>query len=259
MNGDALGEKGRWTIAALGAVAIVTPLLFLFRVPAPASPSNGRQPAPAAIKLARPDEADPLLKEETELRDVRPLFLPTERNAAIPDPRIEVGRTFLEADSLKPTPGGASADGDKAAAANLTVDVSANLPPVVTLNGKPMEDVRPIDALTPDVTSRGFGRGPVESEALRPRGGFVEVRASTNGQRVLAVELPLAARPPGDKPWGPVEFLAVVDAAGLASPLVVTESSRVEEVDEHFKNFLARTFRLGSRLDPGFYRIVVGP
>ena len=48
-------------------------------------------------------------------------------------------------------------------------------------------------------------------------------------------------------------------AAGLAGPLVVTESSRVEEVDAHFRRQLRQVFRLGERLAPGVYRVVVGP
>jgi hypothetical protein len=47
--------------------------------------------------------------------------------------------------------------------------------------------------------------------------------------------------------------------AGLAGPLVVTESSRVEEVDVHFRRQLRQVFRLGERLAPGVYRVVVGP
>jgi len=59
--------------------------------------------------------------------------------------------------------------------------------------------------------------------------------------------------------WRPLELFATVDAAGLASPLVVTDRSDVEEVNAYFRNYLARTFRLGEHLAPGFYRVVVGP
>jgi hypothetical protein len=56
-----------------------------------------------------------------------------------------------------------------------------------------------------------------------------------------------------------MELFAAVDAAGLAAPLLVTEGSRVDEVDAHFRKMLAQTYRIGERLPPGFYRIVVGP
>jgi tetratricopeptide (TPR) repeat protein len=78
---------------------------------------------------------------------------------------------------------------------------------------------------------QGFGRKTVESVPFRPRGGFVEVTAWVDGRRVRAEDLPVDARPPNDRPWSPLELMAVIDRAGLASPLVVTEGSRVEEVD----------------------------
>jgi hypothetical protein len=56
-----------------------------------------------------------------------------------------------------------------------------------------------------------------------------------------------------------MEFVATIDAAGLAAPLMVTTHSGVDEVDVYFKNFLVRTLRVGERLTPGIYRISVGP
>jgi hypothetical protein len=250
MSEDAIGGKGRWTVAALGAIGVVATVLFMFRMPAPpiALPTPAPSlPAQAAVKMARPDASDVLLKEETELRDLRPLFLPTQRNAALPDPRLEAGQTFLDQETLKPLIGDAD------------VRISEDLPLVVTLNSQPLENARPIDALAPDLTLLGFGRGVAEVTPFRARGGFVEVVSTRDGQRVLAEKLPVAARPPDDKPWTPIEFLAVIDTAGLASPLVVTEGSRVEEVDAHFRDFLVRNFRIGDRLEPGFYRITVAP
>jgi hypothetical protein len=249
MSENVIGEKGRWTIATIGAIGATAILLFLFRLPpspialTPSIP----EPVRSVVKMARPDEADMLLKAETELRDLRPLFLPTERNAALPAPRLEAGRTFLDAENLKPIIGDAE------------MQVSKDLPPVVTLDGQPLEKARPIDALTPDLTLLGFGRSTTAIKPLLPRGGFIEVTTTRDGQRILTQELPVAARPPGDKPWSPVEFLAAVDAAGLVSPLVVTEGSRVEEVDVYLRNYLTRNFRIGERLAPGFYRITVAP
>jgi hypothetical protein len=87
----------------------------------------------------------------------------------------------------------------------------------------------------------------------------VEATIIATGEKLLRNELAIEARPRGDKPWEPVEFQAVVNTSGLVVPLVVTKSSGVEEVDAHFRNFLARSFRIGQRLPPGFYRITVAP
>lgn len=228
---------------------------LLFRVPAApvalSRPATDGKAAPL-LRVAHPDERDRRLKQETELRDLRPLFLPTERNAALPEPRIEPGKTFLDSENLKLT------------FTDAEVEVTRDLPPVVRINGKAPATAEPGDALGTDVPGAalsGFGRR-AESAGARPvvsRGGFVEVVAARTGERVLAEKLPPEAAPPGNRPWIPLGMLAVADAAGLVSPLVITEGSRVEEVDAHFKNYLTRDFKIGARLAPGIYRITVAP
>jgi hypothetical protein len=56
-----------------------------------------------------------------------------------------------------------------------------------------------------------------------------------------------------------MEFMAAVDPAGLVGPLVLTVHSNVAEVDAYFARFLSEELRVGQRLEPGFYRICVGP
>jgi hypothetical protein len=252
MSVVALVGRSRWLVAGIGAITITVTLAFLFRVPTAtiALPSPSSASIRPAVKMANADEADLLLKQEAELRDLRPLFLPTQRNAALPEPRLEPGRTFLENETLKLT------------FPDAEVLVSKDLPPLVLINGKPAEAAQPLDALAADATAiplEGFGRGQIAVQPITPRGGCIEVIAAEDGRHVWTAELPVSSGPPGEKPWTPVEFLAVVDAAGLTSPLVVTDSSRVEEVDVYFRNFLSREFRIGHRLPPGFYRITVAP
>lgn len=243
-------DRTRWLIAALGATVVLGGLLVLFRIPAPPAARPPVIKPVKSVQIAQPGPADPLLQEETEIRDLRPLFLPTRRNAALPEPRREAGRTFLDNEDLK------------LSYAEADLNVVRSLPPVATISGKPVTGAEAVDALaTPGIgaTLLGFGRQPVELSPFADRGGFVEVVATRDGRRVLVQALGPEARPPGAKAWVPLEFLAAVDAAGLVSPLVLTEGSRVEEVDAHFKNFLTRTFRVGERLPPGFYRITVAP
>jgi hypothetical protein len=59
--------------------------------------------------------------------------------------------------------------------------------------------------------------------------------------------------------WKPMEFMTAVDSAGLVGPPVLTVHSDAAEVDAYFGRYLAETLRIGQRLDPGFYRICVGP
>ena len=140
--------------------------------------------------------------------------------------------------------------------------VGKNLPPVATINGKSAELATPVDVIAADASGGplvGFGREPARVAPLGPRVGFIEVYASATGEKVLAELLPVEARPVGGATWEPMELLAAVDPAGLTAPLVVTTSSRHEEVDAHFRDFLARKYRIGERLRPGFYRIIVAP
>lgn len=202
------------------------------------------------LQIARPGPADELLRQETELRDLRPLFLPTARNAALPGRRREPRPALLEHDAAK----------SKIAETELNLDQA--LPPVVTLGSRPVEKAEPIDALALEAESAalaGIGRRVVTGSEFTPRGGFVEVSSTRDGSRVFSEVLPVAARPATIRSWTPVEFFAAVDASGLASPLVVTEGSRVEEVDAHFREYLAQDFRIGLRLPPGFYRVTVAP
>ena len=251
MSSVSNSDRGHWFAAALGALSLAGGAFFLFRFPA--APSSLPLPsAKSTVELARPGQADELLRQETEMRDLRPLFLATNRNASLPQPKREPGHTVLDHENPKWSFGDAAPQ------------VSGAFPPIAMLAGKSVEKAEAADTLSIESAEApllGFGRRGIEIHAMEGRGGFVEVTAVSSGEKVLVKALPVAARPNalGSKPWSPLEFLAVVDAAGLASPLVLTDGSRVEEVDLHFKTYLTQTFRIGSRLTPGYYRITVAP
>lgn len=246
-------DRQRWGVAVAVAVLVMAgfiPLVSLppavIPAPVPVVDSKGRP----TVKIARPDETDALLKEEAELRDLRPLFLPTDRNAALADPRLEPGRTVLDSDGLKRS----LSDSD--------VQLGAELPPVATVGGKPVTQASPIDGLDAEGAGAGllgFGRREITYEPFPPRGAFLEVTALSDGRRVRTERLPSEAGPASERPWNPLELIAAIDRSGLTSPLVVTEGSRVEEVDLHFKNYLTNSYRIGERFNPGIYRIVVAP
>jgi hypothetical protein len=102
MNSVAFGEKARWTVSAGGAAIILASLLLLFRLPQSSTLPGTSAPEASkpAVQIAKA-AADALLREETEIRDLRPLFLPTEYNASLPEPRREPGRSFLDDENLK--------------------------------------------------------------------------------------------------------------------------------------------------------------
>jgi hypothetical protein len=210
----------------------------------------GKVVAPAAVRLARSAEADGFLRDEASIRDLRPLFLPTSENARAPEPRREAGRSLLDDGPVRLNFG----EGE--------TRLLRLLPPVATLGGRSVERAEPrltLEADGSEVALVGLGRSERRLVPEAARGGRLEVIAAATGERVLGAELPEALSPPASTAWEPLELLAIVDVAGLAGPLVVTESSRVEEVDVHFRRQLRQVFRLGERLPPGVYRVVVGP
>lgn len=249
MSTDTMEGRQRWGVAAGVALAFAVTLAVLFRAPQLVSPVA--PPPPRALELRHIAGGQGAESDEATLRDLTPLFLPTDRNATLGRlPVREAGQVFL--DVAAPRLGIAEA----------SWRFDRDLPPVVTFNGSPLNRVGPLDYLdlaAQEAGAVGFGREPKPVAALQPRGGLLEVVRMHDGQRVILQELPLATRPQTDKIWQPVDFVASVGPAGLRAPLTITTRSGVDEVDSFFRNFLARQFRVGDVLAPGFYRITVAP
>jgi hypothetical protein len=226
----------------LGAIAVVLVFLMLFRAPVEPPEKRGS----AVIKGRAPVAAAPqvgfrrVAPEEAALVDPTPLFLPTSWNTAQKEVALpKVGGAFadyparftydeMESRSLAPKKDSA-------------VDVSGAL----ALN-------------SPGVALLGIGRSSVDLPTQSRRSAFYEVTSAAGGRVVLAEAL-ASAKPPGAGAWEPIEFLALVNAAGLSTPLVPTVRSKREEVDAYFASYLTQQVRIGAKLSPGVYRIWVGP
>lgn len=225
-------------------MVVVAALAVLFRAPKPPA-AEPKAAAGTAVGLARIDDSDnALLREEADLRDPTPLFLPSRWSAtedALPaDARREPGASFA---------------GYPPILSYAEAELKLSLPPAVEVPG------RPADAFAVEKLARpfaGFGQRDRAIAPLPARGAFVEVVSAGDGQRTFAQALD-EAKPPGESTWQPLEFLVAVDAAGVVGPLVLTESSRVAAVDQYFDKFLTQVFHVGERLAPGFYRVSIGP
>lgn len=271
MSVSANGTRRRWAWAAVGGVLVTGAILSFFRVPAPvAQPTAKRSSLGIGLQKLAPGSA---LTDEATLLDPTPLFLPTEWNAtqkdlAPPEPsgsfqsfRVSPKWIFAETDFQLGRPG--PAVGEIVQPATVRAANSVGLPDPVTV------PTRPAEALSPGIASSlllGLGRSEPAIAPLPARGALIEIVATASGQPALSSQamsqvqtLAAAARPPGARSWQAMEFLAAVDAAGLAAPLVLTARSGAEEVDAYFLSFLVQTVRVGERLTPGFYRISVGP
>ena len=236
----AAAGRNRWLTAAVGAVVVLAGVALLFRSPTDLRLGPGTPPAQpiAAVKLVN------LKRNEAALTDPTPLFLPTQWNA---------GQNALPANARREP--GSAFQGFPAKLQFAETELSLNFPAQVAVPG------RTVDALGTGNQAQMFlgletANGKVTQ--LYVRKAFVEILAADNGERIMAQPL-VDANPPGGSGWQPMEFLVAVDAMGLVGPPILTESSRVGSVDGYFKNYLAKTLRVGERLPPGFYRISIGP
>ena len=107
----------------------------------------------------------------------------------------------------------------------------------------------------------GMGQIDVQRPALAERSGFLEVTGLIDGKVVIDETLKGLALPRLD--FGPVEYLVAISSAGIVGDPILIVGSGWGEVDEKvdsfFRSYLVKSFRLGERLSPGRYRVLVGP
>jgi hypothetical protein len=208
---------------------------FLVRVPEP----------PALTSVVRPPSVglvNPVVITETMLQDPTPLFLPTEFNSS-------------RVDFIPREPSGAFA-GFPPKLTFSDAELELHLPPPTVI------PATPADALAgdpPGAPFLGFDRADPIVEPISPRAAYVEIVEAGTGRRVFGTPVTDAHPPTTPVPWQPMEFMAAVDSTGLVGPVVPTMRSGVGDVDAYFGRYLADTLRVGQRLPPGFYRILVGP
>lgn len=102
----------------------------------------------------------------------------------------------------------------------------------------------------------GMGRIDIQRSTLPIRSGYLEVRGLDSSDLIISYQLSGISPPRAD--IAPIEFLVVVGRAGLIGEPILTSGSGWDEVDSFFSNYLVKTYRLGERLHPGRYRVVVG-
>lgn len=182
-----------------------------------------------------------LLQERAELMDPTPMFLPTTHNAGqkgLPSQLVaRPGQVFANFTARLNTPESSLPNygADPTAVADTLTDVMARS------NESPFA---------------GLGERAGAVPRLAQRTGFVEVKA-LQGNRLIAEAVESTGVPRSD--FAPMEFLANVSTAGLVGDPMLVASSGAEEVDSYFRDYLAKSARLGQRLAPGIYRVQIGP
>ncbi|MFT3782887.1 MAG: hypothetical protein QM790_12840 [Nibricoccus sp.] len=246
---SAKGQGSILGVAIAVAVLLVAGVVFLAtRVRPPrlvqAQPSN-----PAIPQILIPsDAATDHLQQQVELNDPAPLFRPTRFNSS--DPALPI--------RMKREPGAAFRSFAPQYAFEEYDVRKLSFPEPIQVPNNPIAVV--------DVGERpypffGFGRINYAYSPLSARLAYLEVVQMQTGRPVISTALQAEN---GEKlpslDWErPLELLAAVDATGLIGDLTVTTGSGVEQVDEFFRRFIAKNYRLGARLAPGFYALRVGP
>jgi hypothetical protein len=234
-----------WVVLGCGVAVVTVGLLALVRAPG-GERSGGREARDGRLGVARLDgaAADPVMREEAELKDPTPLFLPTPLNAG-----ARVGPAPLEA-----VPGSRFQDlpaklvfgeGRVAVGMPAPAEVPGTLPVALRVGerGNPF---------------RGLGEMDSVARPLPPRLAFLRVTESDGRSGVFEMTLPPDPRAPaGD--WAPMTWTLAVTASGVVGALVPEVGSGSEEWDAYFRIYLSEAFPLGAWLRPGFYRAVVGP
>ena len=244
-----------WVMATVVAVLVVAGVVALFRPPGATPPRRGVMVKPT---VEIPPSGASALDERAVFKDPGPLFLPTRWNCV--PPKMEGNE-----------PKGEFA-GYEAKYAFSVNDLNLNLPPATQVPKSPAEAVVRNQPGNPFM---GLGRADVQVSQVPARWAFVEVLASPGGRRVLAQPLsdPAAMKAASqllrDGSWRPMEFLAAVSPDGLVgriAPVLRPDEGSGDpflqlpgESLAMLENYLAEKLRLGDRLPPGFYRILIGP
>jgi hypothetical protein len=202
------------------------------------------QPTVAPVKpkpFVQLAASDQVLREKADLFDPTPLFFPTDRN---------YGQRPLRPELLK-QPG------------QVFGSFEAKLPLSERAVGLYGNETSPTPEKLSDVLAQGneapfagMGQIDLQKSTLPIRSGYLQVRDLKSGDIIISQSLSGVDAPRAD--FAPMEFLVVVGAAGVVGDPFLTSGSGGEEMDNFFRGYLVKSYRLGERLRPGRYRVLVG-
>jgi hypothetical protein len=187
------------------------------------------------------DVGDQLLRERAELMDPTPLFFPTEWNYGhqpLNEGNLKDPGEFFGSFLPKPT-----IDEQKIASYGAEAPIVPEKLSDVLVQGN-------------EAPFAGIGQVDGRQSSLPIRAGYLEVGDLQNGDTIISHSLSGLLLPRTD--FDPVEFIVVVGAGGLIGEPFLTNGSGWEEVDTFFRSYLVKSYRLGERLRPGRYRVVLG-
>lgn len=236
-------------IALFVGVSFLVSLGFLLvKVPdhKPTAPASLPSSNVALVNLDGAN-ADAVLRQEAQLRDPAPLFLPTAWNAsyAVHASRIHIRPpdTFESYPSKLVFLGGESP---------ITLPAPQRLPE---------SPAKALDALQSDKPFIGLSTRLSKLPSLGARSACVELHEANTGVAVAKLEF-TDLNIPATALWMPAEFMACVRPSGLLGEPALVSGSGVESVDHTLAKALVEHWpelQKRARLAPGVYRILFGP
>jgi len=242
-QGNTLGIAIVISVILVGLVVLVATRVRLPKSPDMKSPPPNT--SSVAIARADPQGGSAALLAQVEIYDQKPLFLPTLINNS--DPALPA--------SLRREPSNAF----KTISPQLTFaeyEMSIVLPEPITVPKTVIEALHTGETANPFFT---FGRINYPYTPLPKRLAYIEVVQAKTGRVVLAAPVSAGTNeslPPVD--WQPLELVVAIENSGMVGMPTVTSDSGFAEVNDYFRAFIAKQFRLGARLPPGLYLLRIG-
>lgn len=202
----------------------------------------GAKPPFVRLAGAGAGAADQVLREQADLFDPTPIFFPTQWN---------YGQRSLP-ERLRRPPGQVFGSFEP-----IYIFTEQSLKLFGAETTPPPEKLSDILTQGNEAPFAGIGQIDVSGPILPERGGFLEVNGLADGKSIVSEALNGVNLPGPD--YAPLEFLVVISSAGVIGQPVLISGSGREGIDGFFSSYLVKTFRLGERLMPGRYRVLIGP
>jgi hypothetical protein len=239
-----LGRRSFWFPAVAITLGIHGAAFFALGV-------TSGQRAPHQLEPSRMKWVGERADEAIEMRDPKPIFLPTRWNASAREVRALESGGPEEIFGLEPA-----------------VTMIAKDATPLGLAAAPQAVQTASDAVRqfPRDYFSAFGQEDAPLYRLPERAAGIEVRVAITGEAVYRTELSLAQlAAAGSDPkrwplWAPFEVLINVDPTGpVGLPLVATPGSGAELVDAFFRDHLHALLQPHLVLPAGYYRVAIGP
>jgi hypothetical protein len=236
-----------WGIPILGAILVVMVGFGLLVAPEiPRGMVLEDRVGAGGVLLAdlEKEEEDRALRGELTLKDPTPLFLPTIWNSG------QVDRTMTTERSS-----GASFGQIEAKWVFPDDENRLVLPDGVAV---PESAITTIDQIEERLSGGELARRDVSARPLEKRTGYLEVIAVETGETVYSRVL-RSGGDEGETIEVPVETILAINQSGFWLRPTVAEVAEGGAVEFDRVNLLLRETRLETVLEPGFYRILLGP